>query len=162
MSQDDFLAQWDTSGHYIHNRPDWKDSIPSDEDTTSSDDESANVGAQKRKRNRHQLPMYCKDEHFLFKDDTQERVSHLCTNPLKFQIKKSASNQQNRDKLTTYKEYWTDSLMETAKFELISEAGKVGDAAIYIYKDKDEIKYRSFSYSKGDILYEHKTEEGKE
>lgn len=67
MSQDDFLAQWDTSGHYIHNRPDWKDSIPSDEDATSSDDESANVGAQKRKRNWHQLPMYCKDEHFLFK-----------------------------------------------------------------------------------------------
>lgn len=161
LSQDDFLSQWDTSGHYIHNRPDWKDSIPSDEDATSSDDESANVGAQKKKKKSASTPYVLQRRAFpLQRMIHKKRVSHLCTNPLKFQIKKSASNQQNRDKLTTYKEYWTDSLMETAKFELISEAGKVGDAAIYIYKDKDEIKYRSFSYSKGDTLYEHKNRRG--
>lgn len=73
MSQDDFLAQWDTSGHYIHNRPDWKDSIPSDEDATSSDDESANVGAQKRKRNWHQLLCTAKTSISSSKDDTQEK-----------------------------------------------------------------------------------------
>lgn len=50
--------------------------------------------------------------------------------------------------------------METAKYELISEAGKVGDSAIYIYKDKDNIKYRCFSYSKGDVLYEHRNRRG--
>lgn len=73
MSQDDFLAQWDTSGHYIHNRPDWKDSIPSDEDATSSDDESANVGAQKEKEIGINSLCTAKTSISSSKDDTQEK-----------------------------------------------------------------------------------------
>lgn len=154
LSQDDFLAQWDTSGHYIHNRMDWRDTIAEDEFT------SEEIGMQQQKKGTN-APYKLQRRAFpIQRMIHKKRISHLCTNPLKFQIRKSASNQSNKDKLTTYKEYWTANLMETAKFELISEAGKVGDAAIYIYKDENDIKYRLFSYSKGDTLFEHRNRRG--
>lgn len=163
LSQDDFLAQWDPSGHYIYSREDWQDDYIPVEDNAS--DVATHVGEQGKKQNKKkqvaEKPYHLQRRAFpLQKMIHKKRVSHLCTNPLNFQIKRTASNKENKERLLKYKEYWTDSSMETAKFKLISEAGKVGDGAIYLYIKDNEIKFRTFSYSDGDILYEHRNRRG--
>lgn len=140
VPQDEFLSEWDTNSHYINIRPDWKD------DTIFIEDEEGNKIPRTYHLQRRTFPLQ--------KMIHTKRCSHLCTNPINFQINNRMSNAQNKKRLTRIREYWTEFNMEIMKNELISKAGKCGDSAAYMYIDEnDNIKYCIFSYDNGDTLY---------
>lgn len=148
VTQDDFLSQWYPTGHYIHVHDTWKDYFI--EVSTDEKDENGKDIKRKelRKLQRRAFPLQQMIHN--------KRCSHLCTNQIRFQLKKSQNIEENQSKFTRYKESWTEYNMETAKNELIRKAGRLGDAAVYLYTENDDIKYQVFSYDKGDVLYPHK------
>lgn len=70
-------------------------------------------------------------------------------------VNRSASSSE-RGKLSAFREGWELKDMESAKYELISRAGKTMDAAIVGYMSDGRFGWRAMSYESGDTLYEHK------
>lgn len=85
-----------------------------------------------------------------------QRTSLLTGSSTDLRIVNRNANSEERSKFSVFREGWELKNMETAKFELISRAGKTMDSAIVGYMDNGTFGWRAFSYENGDTCYEHK------
>ena len=79
----------------------------------------------------------------------RHKVTHTFGNPPWFG---NESGDDTSDAMATYKSYWNVAGMNNSLVEFGNAAFGVADGAIYCYRDGDEIKYRVFSYEKGDLI----------
>lgn len=84
-----------------------------------------------------------------------QRKEALLGNNVGMRLVSEATNQTAIDRLAFYREGWEDKDMEVAINNAIGSDLEVADAAIYVYMDEGKVRWRDFSYTKGDILYPH-------
>ena len=137
VTQDDFLREYDPSGHRIFDRNYLMDRIKTDD--------------QKRT-----YIHYVERNAFAFQSViTTKRLTHLFGNPIRF-INSSANPTSEQDLLMRdFKQGWAKKNMEEGIFACGKSEAVTGDAAICFYLDKGIIGYKTFSYQNGEILYPH-------
>ena len=59
------------------------------------------------------------------------------------------------DELIRYKSHWNISGMRNALLQFARSAYGTGDGAVYLYREKNEIKYKVFSFENGDVIAEN-------
>lgn len=79
----------------------------------------------------------------------RHKVTHAFGNPVWFG---NESGDGSADEMVQYKAHWNVSGMNNALIEFGNAAFGVAEGAVYCYIDGDEIKYRVFSYEKGDLF----------
>ena len=137
MTQDDFLREYDPSGHKIFDRAYLMDRIKTDD--------------QKRT-----YIHYVERCAFAFQSViTTKRLTHLWGNPIRF-INSSAEPTPEQDLLMRdFKQGWAKKNMEEGLFACGKSEAITGDAAICFYLTNGVLGYKTFSYQNGEILYPH-------
>lgn len=79
----------------------------------------------------------------------RHKVTHAFGNPVWFG---NESGDGSADEMVQYKAHWNVSGMNNALIEFGNAAFGVAEGAIYCYRDNNEIKYRVFSFEKGDLF----------
>ena len=84
-----------------------------------------------------------------------QRKEALLGNNVGMRLVSDATSQRMIDTLAFFREGWEDKDMEVAVNDAISADFCVADVAVYVYMDEGNVRWRVFSYTKGDILYPH-------
>lgn len=84
-----------------------------------------------------------------------QRKEALLGNNVGMRLVSNSTDQRMIDRLAFFREGWEDKDMEVAVNDAIDAAFSVADAAVYVYMDEGKVRWRVFSYNKGDILYPH-------
>lgn len=84
-----------------------------------------------------------------------QRKEALLGNNVGMRLVSGATNKTSLDLLAFYREGWEDRDMEVAVNDAIDADGKLADTAVYIYMENKKVRWRVFSYDKGDVLYPH-------
>ena len=137
VTQSQMLDELDPNSHIIHNvwyrsnRPKYKynEATQTNERCGFEPVERVSIALQKAIR-RH-------------------KVTHAFGNPVWFG---NESGDQSAEQMSKYKAHWNVSGMSNALLEFGNAAFGVAEGAIYCYVENDEIKYRVFSFEKGDLI----------
>lgn len=137
VTQDDFLREYDPSGHLVFNRNYLMDRIKTDD---------------KGKQYVH----YVERCAFAFQSViTTKRLAHLWGNPIRF-INSSPTPTSEQDvSMRELKQGWAKKNMEEGLFACGKSEAITGDTAICFYLNKTKIGYKTFSYQNGEVLYPH-------
>lgn len=85
-----------------------------------------------------------------------KRLTALIGNNTNLRIVTSRPSAQDEENLKKFREGWELRNIENAIASAISADGKVGDVAICFYNDDaNKLRWRVFSFDKGDVLYPH-------
>lgn len=137
VSQDDFLREYNPSGHKIWDKNYYMDRLKKDD------------------QNRTYVH-YVERNAFAFQSViVTKRLTHLWGNPIKF-TNSSANPTEDQDAfMRDFKQGWAKKNMEEGLFACGKSELITGDAAICFYLDKGNIGYKTFSYQNGEVLYPH-------
>lgn len=84
-----------------------------------------------------------------------QRKEALMGNNIGMKLTSGATSQRQIDNLAFFREGWEEKDMEVALDHALDSDLAIAETAIYIYMDKGKVRWREFSYNKGDILYPH-------
>ena len=84
-----------------------------------------------------------------------KRKEALLGNNVGMRLVSGATDRAMMDRLAFLREGWEDKDMEVAVNDAIQSDYMTGDAAVYVYMDDGKVRWRAFSFSKGDVLYPH-------
>jgi len=84
-----------------------------------------------------------------------QRKEALLGNNVGMRLISGATNKKAIDQLAFFREGWEDKDMEVAINNTIDTDFKLADTAVYVYMEGNKVRWRSFSYDKGDVLYPH-------
>ena len=84
-----------------------------------------------------------------------KRKEALLGNNVGMRLISGATDQRMIDRLAFLREGWEDKDLEVAVNKAIESDYMTGDAAVYIYMDDGKVRWRTFSFKDGDILYPH-------
>jgi len=86
-----------------------------------------------------------------------KRVATLTGNNIDLTISNAKTGGNMQETLALFQEGWKVKGLENAVYRAISADLKVGDAAIYFFKDKEsgELEWKDLSFENGDTLYPH-------
>jgi len=84
-----------------------------------------------------------------------QRKEALLGNNVGMKLISGATNEAAIDRLSFFREGWEDKDMEVAINNAIDADFKLADCAVYIYMDGGKVRWRVFSYDRGDKLFPH-------
>jgi len=84
-----------------------------------------------------------------------QRKEALLGNNVGMRLIGGATGQKAIDRLAFFREGWEEKDMEVAINSAIDADLKLADVAVYIYMDGGKVRWRIFSYDKGDKLFPH-------
>lgn len=84
-----------------------------------------------------------------------QRKEALLGNNVGMRLISGATNEKAIDRLSFFREGWEDKDMEVAINNAIDADFKLADVAIYVYMENKKVRWRVFSYDKGDLLFPH-------
>ena len=84
-----------------------------------------------------------------------KRKESLLGNNVGMKLISDATDQRMIDKLAFFREGWEERDMEVAIDRAIESDFTTGDCAVYVFMDDGKVRWRSFSYKDGDVLYPH-------
>ena len=84
-----------------------------------------------------------------------KRKEALLGNNVGMKIISQSTSQAMLDKLAFFREGWEEKDMEVAINNAIESDFLTADCAVYIYMDGGKVKWRTFSFKDGDILFPH-------
>lgn len=137
VSQDDFLREYEPTGHKIHNPAYYPDRIKTDE--------AGNTYI-------HYVQRFSSPWQQVI---TTKQLTHLCGNPIRFTNSKPEMIDAQEADMVALKQGWIKKNMEVAWYKAAESLKVTGDAAICQYMDGGKIGWRVFSYLNDEILYPH-------
>lgn len=84
-----------------------------------------------------------------------KRKEALLGNNVGMKLISDATDQKMIDRLAFLREGWEDKDMEVAIDAALVSDYMTGDSAIYIYMDNGKVRWRTFSFKDGDVLFPH-------
>lgn len=84
-----------------------------------------------------------------------QRKEALLGNNVGMKLISGGDEQKNIDRLAFYREGWEDKDIEVAVNNAIDTDLKLADCAVMVYMDDKKVRWRDFSFEKGDKLYPH-------
>lgn len=84
-----------------------------------------------------------------------QRKEALLGNNVGMRLVSGSTDESMIDRLAFFRSGWEEKDMEVAINEAIDASFQVADTAVYVYMDEGQVRWRVFSYTKGDILYPH-------
>lgn len=84
-----------------------------------------------------------------------QRKESLLGNNVGMRLISGATDERAIERLAFFREGWEEKDMEVAVNNAIDSDLLTADCAIYIYMDEGKVRWRDFSYTKGDTLYPH-------
>jgi len=84
-----------------------------------------------------------------------KRKEALLGNNVGMRLISGGTDQRKLDLLSFFREGWEEKDMEVAINNAIQDDYLTADCAIYVYMDGGKVKWRTFSFKDGDILYPH-------
>ena len=84
-----------------------------------------------------------------------QRKEALLGNNVGMKLISGGKQQAAIDRLAFFREGWEDKDMEVAINNAIDADGKLADTALWVYLDGGKVRWRVFSYEKGDRLFPH-------
>lgn len=137
VTQDDFLREYDPSGHRIFDRNYLMDRIKTDD--------------QKRT-----YIHYVERNAFAFQSViTTKRLTHLWGNPIRFANSSPNPTAAQDFLMRDFKQGWAKKNMEEGLFACGKSEAITGDAAMCFYLKDGAVGYKTFSYQNGEVLYPH-------
>ena len=137
VTQDDFIREYDPSGHKIFNNRYYMDRIKTDD-------------------NGKQYVHYVERCAFAFQSViVTKRLTHLWGNPIKFTNSSPSPTEEHDVSMRELKQGWAKKNMEEAVFSNGKSEAITGDTAECFYMANGNIGHRTFSYQNGEILYPH-------
>lgn len=137
VSQDDFLREYDPSGHKIWDKRYYMDRLKTD------DQERTYIHYVERNAFAFQSVIVTK------------RLTHLWGNQIKFTNSSPNPTVEQDALMRDFKQGWAKKNMEEGLFACGKSEAITGDAAICFYLDKGVLGYKTFSYQNGEVLYPH-------
>ncbi|MGL5262726.1 MAG: phage portal protein [Bacteroides sp.] len=144
IKQSEFLRQYDPEGHKINSTEYYPNIIKYDEETKQYYEEEISRVA------------------FSFQQIIlTKQLSALCGNPTRFRLPIADQTEVHEKQFTEWKEGWAVKDMDILVYNALESIGKTGDVAVYMYIDsKGLMRYKVFSFDKGDMLFPHYDEAG--
>lgn len=144
IKQSEFLRQYDPDGHKINSTEYYPNIIKYDEDSKQYFEEEISRVA------------------FSFQQIIlTKQLSALCGNPTRFRLPIADQTKTHERQFTEWKEGWAVKDMDILVYNALESVGKTGDVAVYMYIDNNgKMKYKVFSFDKGDILFPHYNDTG--
>lgn len=84
-----------------------------------------------------------------------QQLIHICGNDIHIESTNNHISEEDRVATLELKKGWLDKNMEIAFYELAKSVKSTGDGAIVIYMNNGSVRYKSLSYSNGDVLFPH-------
>ena len=84
-----------------------------------------------------------------------KRKEALLGNNVGMKLISDSTDQRMIDRLAFLREGWEDKDMEVAIDAALVSDYMTGDAAVYIYMDNGKVRWRTFSFKDGDVLFPH-------
>ena len=84
-----------------------------------------------------------------------QRKEALLGNNVGMRLVSGGTDQASIDRLAFFREGWEDKDMEVAVNNAIDADLKLADCAVYVYMDGGKVRWRVFSFDKGDQLFPH-------
>ena len=84
-----------------------------------------------------------------------KRKEALLGNNVGMRLISGATDKVMIDRLSFLREGWEEKDMEVAVNNAIQSDYMTGDTAVYVYMDEGKVRWRTFSFKDGDILYPH-------
>ena len=84
-----------------------------------------------------------------------QRKEALLGNNVGMRLVGDATSRDMIDRLAFFRSGWEEKDMEVAVNDAIDAAFGVADCAVYVYMDGGRVRWRVFSFNKGDVLYPH-------
>lgn len=137
VTQDDFLREYDPSGHKIWDRSYYMDRIKTNDQGQT-------------------YIHYVERNAFAFQSViTTKRLTHLWGNSIKFTNSSPNPTIEQDALMRDFKQGWAKKNMEEGLFACGKSEAITGDAAICFYLKNGVVGYKTFSYQNGEILYPH-------
>ena len=137
VTQDDFLREYDPSGHKIWDKNYYMDRLKTDD---------------KGRTYIH----YVERNAFAFQSViTTKRLTHLWGNPIRFTNSSPNPTDAQDFLMRDFKQGWAKKNMEEGLFACGKSEAITGDAAMCFYLKDGVVGYKTFSYQNGEVLYPH-------
>ncbi len=137
LTQADFLREYDVNSHLINSMKYYPNPFSKDSDNKVYQKIKSRVAVGFQSR------IHTK------------RLTALIGNNVNHRLIRGFKGEDAQNWLADFREGWEEKSVEVAIHEAISADGKVGDAAICFYLNKNKVGWRTFSFENGDILYPH-------
>jgi len=137
VTQDQFLSEYDPSGHKINDQFYYADRIKED----------SNKQRYIHFVERVSLPMQ--------QTIVTKQLAHLSGNYIQFVDSNPLPTEAQKNSLIEFKQGWINKNMEVAMHEFFEMEKITGDSALCGYIHEGEFGWRTFGYKNGEILYPH-------
>lgn len=141
VPQDQFLAEYDPSGHKINDPHYYADRLKQDLDVVPPRTYIQFV-------ERVSLPMQ--------QTIVTKQLAHLSGNYVQFVDSNPQPTETQKTSLLEFKQGWINKNLEVAMHEFFEMEKITGDAAFCGYLDNGKFGWRTFGYKNGEVLYPHR------
>lgn len=140
IKQSDFLREYDPAGHKVHCIETYPNIVKYNERTGEYFEEEISRVS------------------FSFQQIIlTKQLNALCGNPTRFRLPIAEQTKEHELNFSEWKEGWAVKDMDILIHNAYESIGKTGDVAVYMYIDRktQKMRYCTFSFDKGDLLFPH-------